>query len=196
MERKGLAIDQVHEIKVIIKITEPQVLGCGCVPSVSFSRTRSFIRPYAAEHLAGLKTVLDKNKSSRLMIFGHSDVMKKDTPGKALSERRAKSAFALLTRDADIWLKLYKDGKDPDNEDRGVRAVQIMMNHLNHDAKLDLSNYLDDRTVKELETRTGQSCEKTFFGKKLTDSIYYPRDGEETVSYVRITLWPDEGRLN
>ena len=163
--RKGLAIDQVHEIRVNAASTPEQFFGCACMPAMTFETRASFVRPYAAEHLARLKTLMDGEPKGRLMVFGHSEAEETQEKSKALSERRAESVYALLTRNTDIWLGFFKE------EDWGARAVQIMLNRLTPDAKLDLSGRLDDGTVKELEKQTGQACARTFFGWAWTDGV-------------------------
>lgn len=154
IRRTGLAIDQVYEILVNISQTKPQFLACASIPNVTFETSRSFVRPNAAVYLKKLKEIVNANPNSMMMIFGHTDKVGTEDFNKALSERRAKSAYALLIKKPDYWVTLFEKGNGPDNEDWGLKSVQTILNFLNPDAQLDITNTMDDRTVKELETYT------------------------------------------
>ncbi len=177
IRRVDLAIDQVHEILVSLSQTKPQFLACAGIPNVTFETQMSFIRPNAAVYIKKLKEIVTAHPQSMMMIFGHADKLGTEDFNKALSERRAKSAYALLTRNPDYWLTLFKDGSIPDNEDWGLKSVQAMLNFLNPDAKLDLTNSMDDRTAKELETYTANpwrwlNQRKTITGQALKAVIH------------------------
>ena len=109
VEKKGLPVDATHNLRVGYKQTPLQFVACAGIPNVTFDYSHSFIRPFAEKHLAKLKDAVTKNPDATMMIFGHTDLMKDGKTGKALSERRAKSAFAMLTRKPEYWV-----GKDPD----------------------------------------------------------------------------------
>ena len=160
IERKGHAIDQVHEIFVNTGQTPDQFKACSGIPSMTFAKSQSFIRPSAEKYFKKLKEIVTDNPDAKLMIFGHSNAIES---AKALSERRAKSAYALLTGNADYWVTLYKVTHDKDNEDWGPKSIQVILNYLNPEAKLDLTDQLDDRTIKEIETHTTPAFENTFY---------------------------------
>lgn len=169
--RQGLGLDTQHEIKVRIRQTPPQFLCCGGIPNITFQHADSFIRPNADKYLAKLKEEVKKHPDAKLMIFGHTDKVGDETVNKLLSERRAKSAFALVTKKPDYWVTLYKYSQNnPENEDWGVTSVQTILNYLNPKARLDLSNILDDRTIKEIEIISRPAFEDTHFGKKIPES--------------------------
>ena len=154
IRRSGLAMDQTYEIPVNLSQTKPQFLACAGIPNVTFETQRSFIRPNAAVYLKKLKEIIAAHPHPLMMIFGHADKVGTEAFNKALSERRAKSAFALLTRKPDVWVTLFENGDDPDNEDWGLKSVQTMLNFLNPGARLDITNTMDNRTAIELETYT------------------------------------------
>lgn len=182
VEREGLAIEQTHTIRVAVKKTVRQFLGCAGIPNVTFDRSKSFINPTAAPYLKTLKKILGANPSSRLMIFGHADKRGEEDDNTYLSERRARSVYALLVRDTKYWLEiqdipsprpLNPDGSlSPDHvhENWGLRPVQIMLNFLNPSANLDLTGTLDSRTVREIETYQVKGRESTVFGDKIPRS--------------------------
>jgi uncharacterized protein (TIGR02594 family) len=98
------------------------------VPGISFPRGRSFITPKAAGALKTLETRFKgwegKHPKGKVVIFGHANSDEKDP--KALSERRAQSAYAFITNDADTWEKLYKA------EAWGLIALQTILADLGH----------------------------------------------------------------
>jgi outer membrane protein OmpA-like peptidoglycan-associated protein len=151
IERKSLAIDRVHEIKVNNGPTSRQFLACTRLPNITFEPMRSFIRPNAASYLKKIVESAKEHPGSMFMLFGHADKVGTDEFNKSLSERRARSAYALLTKNPSAWLTYYKDGIDPDNEGWGIKNVQVILNFLNPDARLDITNTLDPRTGAELE---------------------------------------------
>jgi hypothetical protein len=79
------------------------------MPGASFARDSSFIGPQAAKDLKRLESKVnawkEKYPNGQIVVFGHAEKGEKDP--KALSERRAQSAFAFITNDAGAWDKLY-----------------------------------------------------------------------------------------
>jgi len=85
------------------------------VPGIAFPKDGSFIRPQAAEALKNLESRFKQWESdhpkAKIVVFGHANPDEKDP--KALSERRAQSAFAFITNDAATWEKIYQTEKWP-----------------------------------------------------------------------------------
>ncbi len=98
---------------------------------VTFATGKSFISP---GHSASLKSMVKRIKEwkkehpdAKLAIFGHADAVGKEGANKKLSERRADSVFAFLTKDPDIWKALY------DEEKWGLATTQELLKYLGHD---------------------------------------------------------------
>jgi len=98
------------------------------IPGLSFSKDTSFIHPRAAADLKKLESKFTEWKGKypkgQVVVFGHADTDEKEA--KALSERRAQSAFAFITNDAAAWEKLYQ------GEKWGLIALQILLKDLGH----------------------------------------------------------------
>jgi outer membrane protein OmpA-like peptidoglycan-associated protein len=99
------------------------------VSGTVFEKDSSFISPQGVK---GLKRVEQKfqewekkhPQKSQVAVFGHTDKDEKDA--KALSERRAQSAYAFITEDAAAWEKLYAAEK------WGLKALQALLKDLDH----------------------------------------------------------------
>lgn len=99
------------------------------IPGIAFSKDSSFIGPKAATGLKLLETKFQEwekqyPKKTKIVVYGHSNPDEKDP--KALSERRAQSAFAFITNDADAWEKLYSIEK------WGLVVFQVLLQELGH----------------------------------------------------------------
>jgi outer membrane protein OmpA-like peptidoglycan-associated protein/predicted TIM-barrel fold metal-dependent hydrolase len=171
VERKGLAIDQVHEVRVSLVETPPQFHACAGIPNITFERLKSFIRPNAASYIKKLKEVVKAHPGAKLMIFGHTDAEGSEDENKHLSERRAKSAYSLLTRNPDYWLEIKEYGRHghPVLEGWGFHPAQIMLNFLNPKACLDLTKDLDERTIKEVEKHGLTGYRDSNFGRQIPE---------------------------
>lgn len=109
-----------------------EVLACACVPGTTFAFDKSFIRPGVADALEELSDALAEHPECKVMVFGHTDKVGDEGYNKKLSERRAKSAFAFITNDVDIWESLYNE------EHWGLEAVQEILQDLEYyDGPLD-----------------------------------------------------------
>ncbi|MEO7958888.1 MAG: TIGR02594 family protein [Fibrobacteria bacterium] len=98
------------------------------VPGIVFGTNSSFIRPKVADGLKALETKVKewekKHPKGKIVLYGHANADEKD--GKALSERRAQSAYAFITNDAATWEKLYT------TEKWGLWALQHLLLDLGH----------------------------------------------------------------
>ena len=99
------------------------------VPGIGFAQDSSFIGPQAAEGFREVESKLKEwgewdSKKAKIVVFGHADREEKNA--KAISERRAQSAYAFITQDASTWEKLYGIEK------WGLLALQILLKDLGH----------------------------------------------------------------
>jgi hypothetical protein len=99
------------------------------VPGPAFPEGKSFLSPRASEALKKLAEKFKawekkKPKKTQIAVYGHADKDEKDA--KALSERRAQSAYAFITNDADTWEKLYTVEK------WGLIALQELLKDQGH----------------------------------------------------------------
>lgn len=123
------------------------------VPGIAFPKNTSFISPKAAAGFKSLeKTFLawkEKYPKGRIVVFGHADAGESEP--KALSERRAQSAFAFITNDAAAWERLYT------LEKWGLASLQWLLKDLGHYAdKVDgLDGPNTQKAFKAFQNRAG-----------------------------------------
>ena len=75
-----------------------------------------------------LASLVKANPGSPLSIFGHADPVGTDDYNKALSGRRAKAIFGLLTRDTGIWEDLFSGPKPIAGDNWGNDSIESMRN--------------------------------------------------------------------
>jgi hypothetical protein len=80
-----------------------------------------------------LASLRDMFKASPMTIFGHADPVGDDVYNHHLSGRRAAAIYGLLTRDVDLWEKLYSKPYQGDNWK--PRGVQTMLTAIGYDTK-------------------------------------------------------------
>jgi hypothetical protein len=103
-------------------------VACWRLNHVLFAFDSSFVAPEISQEIELLVPIAEANPDAPASVFGHADPTGTDAYNKALSGRRAAAIFGLLTRDVDLWEKLYSK---PFEGDRwGVRALQTMLKHL------------------------------------------------------------------
>lgn len=85
----------------------PGDFRCLEVPGPHFDFDRSFVRPDGFASLRLSAGLLAEDPARRGLIFGHTDTVGTDAYNKTLSERRASSVLAVLTRDVDAWDALW-----------------------------------------------------------------------------------------
>lgn len=109
-------------------------LECHILQDVTFATGKSFLSPRNASALKTMVTRIkdwkSKHADGKLALFGHTDAVGEDVSNKKLSERRAASVFAFLTKDADAWMTLY------DEEKWGLISSQELLKFLGHDPGL------------------------------------------------------------
>ena len=78
-------------------------LACWRLEAARFDFDSSVIRPDAEAELTLLAGLYDKTGGAALSVFGHADPVGDDEYNKALSGRRTKAVYGLLTRDTAMW---------------------------------------------------------------------------------------------
>ena len=68
-----------------------------------------------------------EHPEGKLALFGHADAVGKEDYNKSLSERRARSVFGFLMKDAQVWEELNREEK------WGLAPIQDLLRHLGHD---------------------------------------------------------------
>ncbi len=121
-KKNGLATGKTYNIWVRKKECPPQFLGCCSIPGITFELNESFIRPTVVGYLKTLEKAVAKYPDAKVMIFGHADYLGEDMPNKRLSERRARSVFAFITNQPNIWAEELEK-----QENWGTVEVQTML---------------------------------------------------------------------
>lgn len=96
--------------------------ACWRASDIRFKFESSFVLPEVAAELKALKKLIDDHTLSdeqgtpprkpALTVFGHADPTGKDDFNKALSGRRARAIYGMLTRKTDLWEELFEDRSD------------------------------------------------------------------------------------
>lgn len=102
-------------------------IACWKADDVNFDFDSSFVRPGVGIQLPRFKALLDQHAGATLSVFGHADPVGNDDYNKALSGRRAKAVYALLTRDVKMWEELFSAS------DLKMSHVQVMLRHVGFD---------------------------------------------------------------
>ena len=114
-------------------------LACWKVEDVRFEFDSSFPRPEIGQELPALGSLIDEHTvdgvKPPLSLFGHADPVGDEEYNKTLSGRRAKAVYALLTRDVEMWEKLYTQPTGGDNW-HVLRAVDIMLYRVGYGASV------------------------------------------------------------
>jgi outer membrane protein OmpA-like peptidoglycan-associated protein len=111
-------------------------IACWRVDDIRFEFDSSFVKPDMADEMAFLAKLIEERKNGDikppLSIFGHADPVGNDDYNKQLSGRRAQAIYGLLIRDAALWEELYSHPLDADNDNWGMKSIQIMLATLLH----------------------------------------------------------------
>ena len=115
----------------IVDETAERLIESHIVPGPHFDTDKSLLHPKQASALKDMcvriKGWKEKYPDGKLAIFGHADAVGATDYNKTLSERRAKSVFAFLTKDASAWSDLDKQEK------WGLAPIQDLLRELGHD---------------------------------------------------------------
>lgn len=123
----GLATEQTHTVRVRKLEYKPAMLECICIPGVTFEFDKSFLRPSVVDHMAPVDDALRRHPDAKLIVWGHTDRVGNDQYNKDLSDRRAKSTYAFITDQPDVWEELYNQ------ENWGLKTVQTVLQDQGHD---------------------------------------------------------------
>ncbi|TWT43969.1 Outer membrane lipoprotein Omp16 precursor [Phycisphaerae bacterium RAS1] len=147
----GLATEQEHVIRVrSVGYRGPRLHECICIPGICFDFDRSFVGPDAAPVFDDLGAALQRFPGGKLSVYGHTDRCGSEEYNKALSDRRAESAYAVATHKPDVWERLYTD------EDWGLRPIQSMLTALGHDPQ-GVDGEMGPNSQAAMRSFTGQS---------------------------------------
>lgn len=102
---------------------KPSILPFACwrCNDIRFEFNCSFVKPDTAEELKHLAMLRRSHPGASMSIFGHTDSVGNDHDNKQLSGRRAAAVYGLLTRNADVWEKIYK------KEQWDIKTIQTML---------------------------------------------------------------------
>lgn len=166
VKRESLELNKEYEIELELIENPQQFKCCQGIPYITFESKKSFVSPNAEKSIKKLKDKLQEypKGSFKIMLFGHSDLVRTEEENKDLTQRRGKSLYNLLLKKPDYWVDLYKEGKEEKNEDWGIRSIQRILNYLNTSVKLDLNDFLDKNTKEELKNSFSITADK-----KLSD---------------------------
>jgi len=126
------------------------VVGCWGIPDIHFDFDSSFIKPQFKPAIEKFKLLRKKLKDKQtqapapISIFAHADPEGGDAYNKALSGRRARAMFGLLTKNARVWNSLYSDAAGGDNW-QTLHAVDKM-----RDALIDAGNASPPRAASQV----------------------------------------------
>jgi outer membrane protein OmpA-like peptidoglycan-associated protein len=127
--RRGLSVDRPYQLRIRKKECPKQFLACASFPAITFGTASSFIRPSVAGQLVHLEGLFKRHPDSKVIVFGHTDAIDDELFNKKLGERRAWSAHAFITKDAQAWETLYHH----DSERWGVPVLQEILTDLGFD---------------------------------------------------------------
>lgn len=97
-------------------------VACWRIHHAYFHFDSSVILPEIASELFSLKALIREDRLAT--IFGHADQVGSEEYNARLSARRARALFALLTRNAEIWLELFQP---TDYDGWGLVSTQTML---------------------------------------------------------------------
>jgi hypothetical protein len=101
------------------------------VEDTRFEFDSSFLLPDATRSLERVAPLHDRHPGAPVTLFGHADRVGDEDYNKTLSGRRARSVYAALVRNTDIWEDLYQNPLGGDNWQR--RPPQYMLQKLGFD---------------------------------------------------------------
>ncbi len=111
-----------------------RVIESHVLEETTFDTDSSFIHP---RRVPGLQALRDRIKAwkkkypeGKIALFGHTDAVGKESYNQGLSERRARSVHAFLTKDAKATEALHGEEKWT------LKHVQILLKHAGHDPGL------------------------------------------------------------
>ena len=82
-------------------------IGCWRIEAARFDFDSSVVRPEAKAELTLLAALVQRMGQPVPAVFGHADPVGDDEYNKTLSGRRAAAVYGLVTRDVELWDRLY-----------------------------------------------------------------------------------------
>lgn len=107
-------------------------IGCWKLEDLRFMFDSSMILPEAKPEFEELANLHRSLPGAPLTLFGHADPVGDDNYNKALSGRRARAVYALITRNIEMWEALYSNS-DGTGDDWKLNHLQIMLKALGFD---------------------------------------------------------------
>src|SRR5690606_26471025 len=101
-----------------------------------------------------LAGVIARHPGSPMSVFGHADPTGDPSYNKILSERRARSVFAVMTKNTDIWEDLFRNQQGASGDDWGTRSLQMMLDALGHQPG-NMDGKMDERTREAIRELLG-----------------------------------------
>lgn len=102
-------------------------VACFTVAAPGFDFDSSLLLPTMAPEFAKLGGLLSNFSEHPLSVFGHADPTGSDDYNKELAGRRASSVYGLLTKNPEIWEKLYTSGSKAKGDDWTQRQLLVML---------------------------------------------------------------------
>ena len=96
------------------------------VRGTHFEFDKSFVRPSVVDDLDELEEAVNAHPDAKILVFGHTDSVGSDDYNKRLSERRAKSIYAFITNQPDIWEELYNQ------EQWDLKSTQMILKDMGY----------------------------------------------------------------
>jgi hypothetical protein len=100
-------------------------VACWRLNAPAFAFDSSFPAPDFAPEFTKLASVVQANPGCPASLFAHADPAGSDDVNKVISDRRAISIYATITRQPDLWEDLYSNSYD--RETWGTKAIQTML---------------------------------------------------------------------
>ncbi len=160
-------VEAGQRVRVDLSLGDPGF--CQIPPILLFANASSFVSP-AVEHKRAYSLVLQRlnGGGGRLVVVGHTDDVGRPDNNKALSERRARAALAVLTGAANEWESIFATEREhwPDN------VFRDMLN--------DVGDSTDDATVRQHREMTPvglgrrSSLFRRYFQKLLSEPASMP----------------------
>jgi hypothetical protein len=130
------------------------VVACANFKELNFAFDSSVIRPEAREWFTALARVIRRHPGSPMSLFGHADPTGEPGYNKHLSERRARSVFAVMINDTTIWEDLFRTQIHGTGDNWGTQSLQVMLNGL-LEGELALTGKLDEPTKEAIRVLLG-----------------------------------------
>ncbi|HET9929780.1 MAG TPA: OmpA family protein, partial [Polyangiaceae bacterium] len=105
-------------------------VGCFTVAAPGFDFDSSLLLPKMAKEFGKLGALLASLPEHPVSVFGHADPTGSDDYNKELAGRRALSVYGLLTKDPDVWEKLYASGSKAKGDHWTQRQLLVMLSAL------------------------------------------------------------------